>query len=537
MPSSGHPSVEDYLNPNQLRALGIQRGVASLAAGPSRRPPPTPSAIEQVVPGAVVDTPAGPCYVTETRFPMQHLLGSARIADLPIHGCPSPFLARVCGDARLSEQDYRSAVFLDIETTGLGMGVGLVAFLVGLGTFEQDGFCVRQYFLRDYGEENALLYLLAQLLQGPDWWISFNGRAFDLPVLQARFTCAQQAMPLAEAPHLDLLPPARKLWRKRLASCRLTSLENGVLGLARQDDVPGYLVPELYFDYLRYGDATALRGVFYHNVMDIVSLVGLAAIIDQTFRDPLCPPQQAIDLYSVALVCESQQEWTQATALYARAIEDGLPTDLLQDAMLRLSMLHKRTGEMEQAVSLWQSLRGMKCVQADVELAKYFERHEHDPSAAAQVIAEALLTPNLPASGHLSAAALKERMGRLFAKLGRGEFPMAHIESYSFGHLTVDGKTYTSDLIILPGGIHADWRRKRGHSLHSDDLETIVQAAPKVLVVGTGSLGQMKVSKATLAYLAGKGIRVVVERTGLACQRYNELAADEPTAAAFHLTC
>jgi hypothetical protein len=115
---------------------------------------------------------------------------------------------------------------------------------------------------------------------------------------------------------------------------------------------------------------------------------------------------------------------------------------------------------------------------------------------------------------------------------------MPHIESYSFGRITVDGQTHTNDLIILPDGVRPGWWRKLGHSLHQDDLTAIVEAGPGVLVIGTGNLGRMKVPQQTVSHLEAHGIRPIVERTAEACQRYNELASQgKAVAAALHLTC
>ena len=114
---------------------------------------------------------------------------------------------------------------------------------------------------------------------------------------------------------------------------------------------------------------------------------------------------------------------------------------------------------------------------------------------------------------------------------------MPHIENYSFGKISIDGNSYSADLIVLPGGVRPDWWRKEGHRLQREDLREIVEAEPSVLVVGTGNVGMMRVPQEALDYLAEHGIRTVVERTAAACQHYNELAKTEQAAAALHLTC
>ncbi len=539
-PSGPHkPSEKRELREPDIewQRLGVRRGLDGLRA-PRQSNDSRVQGIESVVPGDVVATSSGSCFVLETRYPLTHTHGETRLSVLPPDGSPSLALARLAGDERVSGLNFRSAIFFDIETTGLGIGAGLVAFLVGFGIFEGDEFCLRQYFMRDYSEEQAMLHLLSRQIEDLQWWVSFNGRNFDLPVLQTRFVCNRRRMPLSEAPHLDLLYPARRLWRKRLKSCRLSALEANLLGLGRESDVPGWLIPDLYFDYLRYGEAGPLHQVFVHNALDILSLVVLAAKADKVLRDPFGEAvQHGADLYSLGRICESWRDLDRAKRAYEQALQDRLPPALRQEALHRLSMLHKRVGQMEQAVPIWQALREQGSVEACVELAKYFEHHCRDCVEAARLTGEALALPNLARSGQCSAEALEARQARLRRKLGEGGLPMPHIESYSFGKITVDGKTHTSDLIILPGVVRPGWWRKEGHRLDRNDLKEVVEAAPDVLVIGTGNVGLMEVPQETLDYLAEHNIRTVIEPTAAACQHYNELARQEQAAAALHLTC
>ncbi|MBC7232351.1 MAG: ribonuclease H-like domain-containing protein [Chloroflexi bacterium] len=522
----------------ELRRLGVQLGAVGLRSVPKGPRSASATSLEEVVPGQVVETPYGPCFVVETRYHLEYTHGGFPLAELPARECPTPHLAHLTGDRRVAEQDFTSAIFFDIETTGLGIGAGMYAFMVGFGTFEKDGFCLRQYFLRDYHEEEALLYLLHQHMQNFSWWVSFNGRNFDLPILQARFTCGRQEMPLAEAPHLDLLYPARRLWRQRLKSCALSSLEAGVLGVAREGDVPGWLVPELYFDYLRYGEVQPLRQVFLHNALDILSLVALTAKADAMLRNPFGQEaDHAIDLYSLGMVFESLGERHTAQCAYEKALQKRLPPEVQEQALRRLSLLYKRSGQAERAVHIWHTLQEKNKAEAYVELAKYYEHQQHDYATAAKLVSEALALDNLSAKGDCSPQALKARLARLKKKLGEGGLPMPHIESYSFGRITIDGKTYTADVLILPDGVRPGWWRKEGHKLHQEDLTEVIEARPQVLVIGTGNVGLMQVPQEVLDYLATHGIRAEVERTAAACKRYNELAQSERVAAALHLTC
>jgi uncharacterized protein YprB with RNaseH-like and TPR domain len=538
-PSEPAPSNRRPPQPNvELQRLGVHLGfdiTQPTAKGRDRAPR---GSIETVVPGELVDTPCGPCFVSETRYQVDHVHGAYPLSALAPGERPSSYLVHLAGDRRLAELDLRSSIFFDIETTGLGIGAGVYAFLVGFGTFEGDEFCLRQYFMRDHGEEEGLLYLLSQQMRRFEGLVSFNGRNFDLPILQTRFICGRQEMPLAQAPHLDLLFPARRLWRKRLTSCRLSSLESGVLGVTRESDVPGWLIPELYFDYVRYGAAEPLRQVFLHNAIDVLSLVVLAARANSLLREPFHgEAEHAADLYSLGLIYESCGQLGGAQQAFEGALHMHLPPAMQEEALRRLSALYKRTGQVHQAARIWQTLREHDHPDAFLELARYHERHLHDYHTAAILVGQALALDNLPARGECSGEALSRRLARLRKKLGKGGLPMPHIESYSFGKITVDGTVHTSDIVILPGGVRPRWWRKEGHNLAKEDLQEVIEAQPTVLVIGTGNVGMMQVPQETVDYLAAQGIRVEVEPTAAACQRYNELAKSEQAAAALHLTC
>ena len=203
-------------------------------------------------------------------------------------------LAVLANDPVLRGLDYRQALFLDTETTGLAGGTGTVAFLIGLGWFEGDGFVTRQLFARDYAEERATLLDLPALLRERRFLVSFNGKAFDANLLAARFIMNRLPDPLAGLPHLDLLHPARRLLSHRLSDRRLGALEAAILGFEREGDIPGSEIPQRYFDWLRRRDGRLMADVFEHNRLDILSLAALAAhlteLIDPAGEDARCHP-------------------------------------------------------------------------------------------------------------------------------------------------------------------------------------------------------------------------------------------------------
>ncbi len=432
----------------KLRRLGVVKGAKQLRQSRKLKPAPpvdadglrpfaTPSQpsrtrsniiqpLERLLPGGqLVATADGECFVLDQVYNLAYQHGADRLADL-LRFTPAatvPFVQ----DERLTQLDFRDFLFLDTETTGLA-GAGTLAFMVGVGFFEQSGagdtFVVRQYFLRDHGDEPALLLLLDELLAQKAGLITFNGRTFDLPLLESRFIMNRMATDLRERPHIDLLPPARRLWRNRLGSCALGALEGSLLGLRRsQEDVPGWLIPSLYNNYLRSGDARDLVGVFYHNQIDMVSMVTLAARVARQLSQP-DPADHPIDLYSLG-------KWQADLGLVAAAEQNlrlaaqgDLPLALYHKNLYRLALLLKQNGRSAEALPLWQQIAATSFddVAAHVELAKYYEWHSKELAQAALWSEQALdlvQSWGRRSQQHPVRAELEHRLARLQRKMAQ----------------------------------------------------------------------------------------------------------------------
>jgi len=404
-----------------LQRLGLHKGTAKL-----RPPAPSPAGpgIEAVVDGEWVATPHGPCFVAETTYP----LGERR-GGLPLGECltlPPAAVVACARDAALAELDWRATAFVDTETSGLAGGTGTFVFLVGVGAFDDQGFTVRQLFMPTPAEEGALLHAVAGILDRCRGLVSYNGRAFDLPLLNTRLMLNRQLPRLQDAPHLDLLFPARRLWRARLGSCALGHVEQEALDVRRQEaDVPGWLIPTLYREYLRRGDASELRRVFYHNLEDVLSLVTLTAHLCRLFvpdRVPLdeLPPS---DRFSLGYAYEELGWAVASEAAYRQALASALPPDLRERTLQQLSFLLKRQGRREEAAHLWR-LWSEEASDAQltpfVELAKHHEWHVMDlPEALAwtqQALRRAESWPPSPGR-RLALAGLQHRLNRLQDKL------------------------------------------------------------------------------------------------------------------------
>ena len=429
----------------KLRRLGVVRGARQLKSPrplkpappvdeervrpfPTSTPPIAPDnddiqPLEKLLPGGqLVATPDGECFVLDHVYRLDYQHGDDRLADL-LNFSPAataPFVQ----DDRLAAHDFRDFLFLDTETTGLA-GAGTLAFMVGVGFFEPslhgERFVVRQYFLRDHGDEPALLLLLDELLAQKAGLVTFNGRSFDIPLLETRFIMNRMPTDLRERPHLDLLHPARRLWRHRLGSCALGSLEGSLLGLRRsQDDVPGWLIPSLYNNYLRSGDARELVRVFYHNQIDMVSMVTLAARVTRLLSQP-DPADHPIDLYSLGRWQADLGLHEAAEQNLRLAAQGDLPLELYHQNLHRLALLLKRNGRSPEALPLWQQIAATSFddVTAHEELAKYYEWQTQELDQAQRWTEQAL---NLLASWgrrgqqHPLRAELEHRLARLQRK-------------------------------------------------------------------------------------------------------------------------
>jgi len=196
--------------------------------------------------------------------------------------------------------DIRQWLFLDTETTGLAGGTGTYAFLVGVAWWEEDGFAVAQYFMRDHGEEPSLLLEVLEHLDQRRVLVTFNGKSFDWPLLQTRFQMTRMGAVRERLAHLDLLHLARQIWRLSLQSVALTQLERHVLQLDRGSDIPSETIPQRYFDFLRGGPPEAMAEVFHHNQLDLCGLASLALRIGSILDNPESRECGAGELFGIS---------------------------------------------------------------------------------------------------------------------------------------------------------------------------------------------------------------------------------------------
>ncbi len=382
----------------RLERLGLRRGrelwEGHSGAVPLSRPALGETEASPSLEGRPVDTGAGRCFVVEEAYPSIHLHGRFPLGIFLEE--PVERWGMLSSAAPLPPLSPSDLTFLDIETTALSDGAGTYAFLVGLGRFEGDVFRLRQVFLRSPAEEPAFLETVAELVRPAKGLVTFNGRGFDLPILGSRYTLARMSPPWAGQAHLDLLPPVRRLWRDRLVHCRLTHLEEHLLGIRRAFlDIPAWRIPSVYHDYLRGAPAEVLRPVFYHNAQDILSLVTLAVHLSRFLSDPWGEggARYGLEFYALGRLYESLGDFPAAISAYRSALLLPLPTRERERAWERLSLLLKREGRWGEALEIWEALLsrpGKPPLYACVELAKYYEHRSEDLARAKAVVERAI---------------------------------------------------------------------------------------------------------------------------------------------------
>jgi uncharacterized protein YprB with RNaseH-like and TPR domain len=409
------------------------------------------SRVGDLLGGRAADTPFGKCLVVDRRYEADRFHGGVRVGECDVDDLTSlaildPLLAHLAdpglspvpggggqtpalsdgGQTPDAPQSSRRTVFIDLETTGLSGGAGTVAFLVGCGYFDLGAFQVRQFLLTSYASERALLSAVADFFGRADLIVTYNGKTFDVPVMETRWLFHRLQMPLATVPHFDMLHPARRLWRGRAsgadpedAGCRLTTLERTLLNMNRVGDVGGFEIPGRFFHFLRSGDARPLEPVLEHNRLDLLSLAAVMSRGLQLARegDTACRDcAEALALGRVyeraaadARVDDGDRMLARAERCYRRASESRTP-DVRGEALYRLGLRHRRDRRFAEAAAIWRDVieltepRAVRRIAALAELRQF--------AAEALAIHQEHRERDLTRARELALFALEEADGR-----------------------------------------------------------------------------------------------------------------------------
>jgi len=372
----------------QLERMDKRRSRGHAArVGCSERPKPL--RLDDVLHGREVSTPLGNCYELKATYRSTYRHGDHRIGAF----CDTDLITLnlFCGGGDGSGGGAADFLFMDLETTGLSLGAGTYVFLVGLGYFREGRYHVHQVFLRDFDEEPAALYHTRKLMEPFRTLVTFNGKRFDIPLLEGRFTMCSQQANFRDMTSWDLYYPARRLWYDRLENCRLATIERERLGVAREGlDIPGDEIPRLYFDYIHGGDARNLDRVVYHNTMDVLTLTTLAVHIDRSLeeKDPV-----RSNLFSVGRYYERKGIQGLGEEYFEVVSCRGSSPREKDRALLHLARRRKREGRIEDALGIWQGLidrEGYGTVDACVEIAKHLEHRTRDYDEAIEMVMNAM---------------------------------------------------------------------------------------------------------------------------------------------------
>jgi uncharacterized protein YprB with RNaseH-like and TPR domain len=358
--ATGREATLEALREKMARILGEPAPAARVPADPSRTS----------LPFEAVETPSGAVHRR-----VQAQRPSLRVGRMPVDGAvtaSAEVLALLALDPALAEAALERALYLDCESTGLA-GAGTLAFLVGLAWFDAGRLVLEQLLLRTPADEKAMLELLRERVCRASVLVTYNGKAFDVPLLAGRCVMAG-CPPLPVRPQLDLLHVARRLHRDRIGACRLLDLENGVLGFDRGPDIAGAEVAARYAHFLRTGEDEALREVVDHNAHDVLTMTALVALYGE--RVPAIDDR---DLIGLAQTYRRARAYDDADAVAARAIERGVGSRALR---LR-ALIAKARGDRARALSWFEKLaQEVDDASVRLELAKLYEHYMKEPRRA-----------------------------------------------------------------------------------------------------------------------------------------------------------
>ena len=340
---------------------------------------------------------------------------------------PADILGFLSREAAFEGLDLSSAVFLDLETTGLAGGTGTVPFLVGLAYYRDERFKVTQFFLNEMAEEGRLVAELDRFVRemGFRSLVTYNGKAFDLPLVETRFALHRAPCPLRGLPHLDFLFSARSLWKHKYDSCRLFNLAREIVQAERSEDIPSAEIPLRYFQYIRGGDFSLIEPIIYHNQEDLLSLLGVvvagAVLVERNREAAARGDGDPMDLYGVAKLFERAGDAAMSAALLEKALAGGrgLTAEVSLVARKKLSHHFKKNKDWDKALPFWQEMAAGEEVDCFRELAMYFEHTARDLDEAIRVATEGLAL-----SKGKSPAAEKDfekRIARLKGKAAKGK--------------------------------------------------------------------------------------------------------------------
>ena len=402
---------------DQLNRLKGHMGVSSPAMSMSmlKSKPKIPSRylnFAKALGGKLITNSAGNYCLIRTVFPIGYRHGSYELTAAEINS-PLP-LAAFDASCNSETIDLGSVLFIDTETTGLG-GAGAVAFLIGVGRIIDEGFELLQYIIPDYSDETAMLEDLNSIFSDELAVVTFNGKSFDLPLLTDRLIINRVGRKLSFKHHLDLLHSSRRLFKRRLQSCTLINLERELFDFNRIDDIPGYLVPTVFFDWLNSEDLSMMNAVIEHNRLDIVSLFFLARLISEAYATTGGSLDYSEDLHSLSTWYDRRREREKIEVVYSQA--ERLSENMSAEAVLFYGRSFKRLRKFDESIGLLSKITSDDSkygFSANIELAVHYEHRTKELLKALEHATQAGKYREISASQKVN---LRKRVERLKLKL------------------------------------------------------------------------------------------------------------------------
>ena len=394
---TGEPARPFQADPRQKTISELRRKIDEIMSRRERIAPPhfpmvqrSAIPLEHAVTGEEARTQHGTLFVSRSTLNGDDSHGHSRICDF---ACLNMEATAFLAHPRMTiDMELEDGLFLDTETTGLAGGTGTFPFLIGLGWFEGGSFITCQLFARDFSEERAMLHYLSDIASDKRFLVTFNGRAYDLNLLTSRFILNRSHDTLTTKPHIDLLHPSRRIFAHRLENARLSTIETEVLGVKRNGDVPGFEIPQRYFDWLRLRDGKLMEDVFTHNRMDIVSMASLLKhLADLTDACQETERNHHYDFLKMAILLYDRGNLEKAERMLESLLMSDQP-DVAMGARRSLSLMYKKAHRWEDATRLWQEIvtTNPHDVFAVEELAKFYEHHARDFGKALEMVSKLL---------------------------------------------------------------------------------------------------------------------------------------------------
>jgi len=368
--------------------------------------------LPELVRGSWINTNFGDIFRGEYEFDMTNLYGNLNLNK--IYNYNSTDFQTAFNIDGITNQE--KLLFIDTETTGLAGGSGTVAFMIGVGWIQQNVFHVHQYFITELSHEEGMLELIGNLKNKFDCLVSYNGKSYDIPLLNTRFIMNRLSPVFSDFSHIDLLHPTRSLWKYSMTNCKLKTVECELLDLFREEDIPGELIPQVYFDYLKDGNPQKIERIFYHNRFDIITMLANLILIMKSYQSVL-PEKNPLTEYAKGKIFYRKNNFKRSITHYKYVLDSDISDTRRQKTMLELAEIYKKEKNYPEAIILWKSAINETYpffLEPFIELAKYYEHYEKNYQIALDFVN--LAEEKIPARRAKDIQNIENRKNRLISK-------------------------------------------------------------------------------------------------------------------------